>query len=59
MGDDHASGTDPLKDFRGEVQPGGGRGHGATLLRIDGLVTLAIQCLVVTANVWRKRDMPQ
>src|ERR1700722_10069136 len=53
VSDDHASGPDSLQDFRGEVEPGGGRGDGAALLRIDGLVTLTIHRLVIAANVWR------
>jgi hypothetical protein len=59
VGDDHPSGTNSFKNFRGEVQPRGGCGDRAALLRIDSLVTLTIHCLVVTANVWRQRDMPQ
>ncbi len=59
VGDDHASGTDSFKDFRGEVQPGGGRGYRAALLRKDGLVALTVQRLVVTTNVGGQRDMPQ
>ena len=59
VGDEHTSGPDPLKNFSSEMQPGGGCGDRATLTRKDGLVTLAIQRLVLTANVGGQRDMPQ
>ena len=58
VGDEHASGADLLKNFRGEVQSGGGCGDRAALLRKDRLVTLTIKGLVLTANVWGQRDMP-
>ena len=38
-----------VQDLRREVQAGGGRGHGASLAREDGLVALAVGGLVAAA----------
>ena len=59
VGDEHAPGADPLQDIRGEVQPGSGCGDRAALPRKDGLVTLAIESLILTANVRGQWDMPK
>ena len=59
VGDEHAPGANPLQDFRGEVQPGRRCGNRAALPRKDGLVTLTIKILILTANVRRQRNMSQ
>ena len=59
VGDEHTPGADSLQDIRGEVQPGRGRGNRAALPRKDGLVTLTIKILILTANVRGQRDMPK
>ena len=51
-----SAGGEPIEKIVCEVESGGRGGHGATLLRIHGLVSLAVHRLGLSPDVGRKRD---
>ncbi len=59
VGNDDTPRADPLQNLGSEMQTGGGRSDRSALTRKDRLVTLAVQRLILTANVWGQRHMPQ
>ena len=48
-----------LQDLRRKVQTGSGRGHGASLLRVDGLVAFPVSRDIVPADIGWKWDVSQ
>src|ERR1700748_3745157 len=46
-----------VKDFGGEVQSGGGSGDGTTLLRVHGLVAIAVRGAIIARNIGRQWDV--
>src|SRR5271155_3953040 len=53
------AGADALQNFRREVQTRRGRGYGASLPRVDGLVALAVGGLVGTLDVRRQGNVAE
>lgn len=58
LGDIDAGITKPRKERLGEVEACGRCGDAAGLVRIDGLVALAIGAARWAIDVWRQRDLP-
>jgi len=49
--------TDSVENLRGEMEAGRGRGYGSALLRIDGLIALAIARGIWARDIGRERDV--
>jgi hypothetical protein len=49
--------ADAIENFRGEMKSGGGRGDGTALLRVDGLIAIAVAGGIETRDVGRERDV--